>query len=324
MRTAHLILAAAVMAAAPGALAYAETGAVLVYGKAGSHERQVVGAAITRTIRAASWTVSESPFSMKESEEIVICLERDRPWPCVAPTATAKGIQRIVVVEVAADSPKSVVVTGQILLDSSAVPSIERRYCAPCSDTTLDQSAKELVDVLLERATAREGNTAIDVRTVPPGASITIDGTMSGQSDKTIVVSAGQHQVQLQRSGYRPYLLQVTVAEGQTFSVNATLVPAEVRNPDDRPSRLVPGVIIGAGALALITGSVYSFSADPPKQSFEQSRFLYSGVGLAAAAAGGAAVGVGLYLWFHHPKSRSVPVVSYANGGGLIGWSSSF
>ncbi len=306
--------------------ARADTGAVVVYGKAGQHERQVVGAAITRTVRTASWTVLESAFTKQEADQVVVCLERDRPWPCIAPTATAKGIQRIVVAQVEPENGKSIVITGQVLLDSAAVPSIERRYCEPCNDAALDQSAKELIDVLLQRTSARTGNTAIEIRTIPSGASIMVDGVMSGASDRTIPVAAGLHQVQLQRSGYRPHLAQITVAEGKTALITAILVAADDDRIDheDTPSRLVPALIGGAGAVALIGGTVYSLRVDPPRQSFQQSRYLYSGPALALAAAGGAAVGIGLYLWFHHPTRRSLPVVSYTNHGGAVGWSTSF
>jgi hypothetical protein len=71
---------------------------------------------------------------------------------------------------------------------------------------------------------------------------------------------------------------------------------------------------------------VYSFMVDPPS-SGEQPRYLYSAPALGAAAAGGAALGIGLYLWLR-PISRttipSAPAVSPQPGGGVLGWSTSF
>jgi len=325
MRVEHIFLTIALGLTLTTRVAHAEAGAVLVYGNAKPHERQVVAAAVTRTVREASWSVVDAPFEPREIDDIIICLALDRPWSCMARIANASGIGRVVIVQVEPEPGGSIIVIGQVLLASTAVPSTERRFCDPCSDASLDQSARELTSILLDRTIAREGNTAIEVHTIPQGASITIDGNMVGASDRTIMVSAGPHQVQLQRSGYRPYSEQIVIAEGQTFTLNTTLTASDPASQadDGKPSRLVPGLIGGAGALALVGGGVYSLTTSPPT-SFEQSRYLYSGPGLAIAAAGGAALGVGLYLWFHHPKQRSTPTVSYTSHGGLIGWSASF
>lgn len=325
MRAVHILIIVAAGLGAATTAAAADSGAVVVYGTAKSHDREVVAAAVTRTVRQASWTVESSPFTQKDTEDIVACLALDRPWPCVAPIATAKRIGRVVVVQVDPDG-RSVVVIGQVLLQSTAVPSIERRFCDPCSDQTLDQSAQELTSVLLERTIARAGNTAIEIHTVPQGASITIDATATGTSDTTIRVSPGPHQVQIQRSGYRPYSESVVVAEGQTFKLSAKLVasePAVIVRHDDRPSRLTPVLVGGAGAAALIGGSVYSLTRGAPK-SIDQPKYVYSGPALVVAAAGGAALGLGLYLWFHHPQSRSAPVASLVSHGGIVGWTRSF
>ena len=313
---------------ATASIADADTGAVVVYGKAKPHERWVVTSAVTQIVRDASWVVAEAAFSPAEISSIVGCLELDRPWPCVAPTAAAKRVERVVVVQVELENAgKAVVVTGQVLLASAAVPSIERRFCEPCSDASLDQSATDLMKVLLERTSARQGRTSIAIQTSPPGASIAIDGTMVGSSDATIAVSAGTHQVQLQRSGYRPETRQVMVAEGELFAMAVTLTRSETGGTpgggDRRPSRLVAGTIAGAGAIALAGGMAYSLTIDPPT-TFDQPRRLYSGPAIAVATAGAIGIGVGLYLWFRHPKPRSLATASFANGGGVIGWSTSF
>ena len=327
MRTANVLITSIVAIVATASVARAEVGAVVVYGKAKPHEREVVASAVARTVRDASWSVTDAAFSAKELENIVVCLKLDRPWPCVAPTASAKGVQRVVVVQVELeDGGKAVIVTGQVLVQSEAVPSIERRFCQPCSDSALDQSAKEMTKVLLDRMIAREGTTSLEIHTIPPGASIMIDGNMVGASNKTVAVSAGTHQLQVQRSGYRPESKTVIVQEGASIKVTITLTPAESGTPgssDDKPSRLVPGLIGGAGAIALVGGVAYSLTTDPPS-SFEQPQRLYSGPALAVAAAGGVALGVGLYLWFRNPKPRSAPTASFANGGGVVGWSTSF
>jgi hypothetical protein len=327
MRAVHVFIAATLSVAIAPTTAHAQAGAVLVYGTAKPHERQVVADAVTRTVRQSSWTVANAPFSSKETSSIIACLALDRPWPCVEPIATAKGVARVVVVQVDPDNSGSVVIIGQVLVQSTAVPSTERRFCDPCTDQTLDQSAQELISALLEKAIARAGKTAIEIRTVPPGASITIDGTWTGTSDVTIPVPPGAHQVQIQRSGYRPYSQQVITTEGQTAKLSATLTASDrgIVETDESPSRLVPVLVGGAGAVALVAGTAYSVTRGPSHDPVEQSRYLYSGPGLAVAAAGGVALGVGLYLWFRpRPQARSAPVASYLPHGGIVGWATSF
>ncbi len=327
MRAGTVLLTAIGALLATGSIAAAETGAIVVYGKAKPHEREVVASAVAKTLRDASWSVDDAPFSTKDLESLKACLGLDRPWPCVAPTARHKGVQRIVVVQVELeDGGNAVVVTGQVLVASDAVPSIERRFCQPCSDAFLDQSVTEMTTVLLDRVVTGQSTTAIDIQTIPPGASVVIDGTVAGTSDKTVEVSAGPHQVQVQRSGYRPESKSIIVHEGSTTKMVITLAAAEggtSAGTADRRSRVMPGLIVGAGTVALVGGIAYSLTIDPPR-TFEQPQHLYSGPALAVAAAGGVAIGVGLYLWFRHPERRSAPVATFAHGGGVVGWSTSF
>jgi hypothetical protein len=323
MRIAQIVIVVALATLVAPRVVYAQAGAVVVYGTAKSHERQVVAAAVARTVRQASWTVDNASFTQKETQDIITCLALDRPWPCVDPIASAKHVERVAVLQVDPDG-KSVVVIGQILLNSTAVPSIERRFCDPCSDMALDQFAQELISVLLERSITRAGDTGIEIHTIPPGASIMVDGASGGTSDTAIAVSAGQHQVQIQLSGYRPHAVRITAIEGQTAKLTVRLVATDsVAVDDNRPSRLAPVLVGGLGAVALIGGSVYSFTRDP-QHVRDQPKYVYSGAGLTVAGIGGVAVGIGLYLWFHHPRSRTVPVVSYFPRGGAVGWTTTF
>jgi hypothetical protein len=318
--TVIIIALAALVAIVP--VARADVSAVVVYGQAKEHERVVVATAVKQAVLDSSWSVSETTFVPSEVDGIVVCLDLDRPWPCVEPTASGKGVQRLVVVHVE-HKGKAVLVTGQVILQSEAVPVIEQRHCEPCFEANLDLSARDMTKVLLRRTSAAQGKTAIELRTVPPGASIAIDGKLVGASDATLPISAGPHQVQLQRSGYRTESRSITVAQGQTYKLAVALTPdggGGARFP------LVPALIAGAGAIALVGGTIYSFTADSPS-SFEQPRYLYSGPAIGLAAAGGAALGIGIYLWFRAPReaaSRSAPTASLRPGGGVFGWTTSF
>jgi hypothetical protein len=122
--------------------------------------------------------------------------------------------------------------------------------------------------------------------------------------------------------------VSVTVPDGQTVAVDKTMKlatdPSEPRPRPASPSHVMPAAVIGIGALALVGGSVYSFTVGAPAASEPQPAKLYSGPGIAVAAAGGAAVALGLYLWFHHTPTTSTPTAAITDGGGLVGWAANF
>lgn len=309
------------------------TGAVIVYGKARPQQRDVVGSTIAQALRAAAWTVSDAPLSQEERDAIVKCAALARPWPCVADTAKAQGLDRIVVIQVDPDpdkTDKDVVLTGQILHAGDAVAATDRGWCTKCTDAALVTSAGELVNLLLARASARNARAKLTIRTVPSGAVITMDGAMVGETDRTFTTTPGPHTVLLQRSGYKTESRSIVVAEDKPATIEVALVAAESNDGanttpsgggDDRePSRVVPGILIGVGAIALVGGAVVSYRTNPPN-TFEQSPSLYNGYAIGASVIGGATLAAGLYLWFRPSgSSTSTPTVAPASGGAVVGW----
>lgn len=101
-----------------------------------------------------------------------------------------------------------------------------------------------------------------------------------------------------------------------------------LRDIDHRDSRdatatagpvLVPSLLVGAGAAAMITGGVLvAIDQDPGPQS--PARYRDSApTGIVVGAAGVAAVGLGLWLW-RTRSGRSAPILSVGARGGFIGW----
>lgn len=315
--------------------AHADTnGAVVVYGKARPQQRDVVGSAISQALRAAAWTISDAPLSQPERDAIVKCASLDRPWSCVADTAKAKGLDRIVLVQVEPDKgDKDVVLTGQILIAGDSVPSTDRGWCPKCTDAALVTSAGELVTLLLAHATARTARARLTIRTVPSGAVITMDGAMVGESDRTFTTTPGPHTVLLQRSGYKTETRSITIDEDKAATIDVTLVAAEPHDATiptspgevhQRRSRVVPGILMGVGVIALVGGAVISYETDRP-DTFEQPPHLYNGYAIGASVAGGATLAVGVYLWFRNSgSSTSTPTVAPAAGGAVVGWSRSW
>lgn len=63
--------------------------------------------------------------------------------------------------------------------------------------------------------TSGTGTTRLYVRTMPPGATVTVDGTAVGQSDGLFLVPAGTVKVTVQFAGQPPQARTVDIAEGQ-------------------------------------------------------------------------------------------------------------
>ncbi|MEO7734964.1 MAG: hypothetical protein ABIY55_28680 [Kofleriaceae bacterium] len=113
-------------------------------------------------------------------------------------------------------------------------------------------------------------------------------------------------------------------AGGATTTANSPATQPGMSS-DGHP-HVVPGVVIGVGAVALGAGIYLSATAkvDP---SGPRSQYVYSGPGIGLAVGGALAVGVGVYLWHRASQShhrRSAPTLSVTPTGTAIGWASEF
>jgi hypothetical protein len=249
--------------------ARADTGAILVVGRAKPQHRDVVTSAVTQTVLNAKWSVDLTPFSPKQADAVMACVAMDRPWVCVAPTARDKGIQRMVVVQVDHDRAGAIVLTAQLLVAGDSVPPTDRRVCDHCTAGSLARSANTLTRELLRRAAAR-----------PTAAALAMPAP-------------------------------------------ATLVTGA---PPAPRSRVVPALLIGAGALGIAGGTWYSLSRESP-ETREQPRYLYSAPAIGVAALGGIVLGIGIYAALRPTRATSpstTPTVTLLPGGGAVGWTTRF
>lgn len=64
----------------------------------------------------------------------------------------------------------------------------------------------------------------VEVRTIPPGATVLADGSpVGGQTPTSFRLSVGSHTMVVSLSGYRPIQQQITVSENGTTPINITL-----------------------------------------------------------------------------------------------------
>jgi hypothetical protein len=93
---------------------------------------------------------------------------------------------------------------------------------SPYQNTFSIKSGQILTKKLTLSGAAATG--IVEVRTVPPGATVLADGSpVSGQTPTSFRLSAGSHTLVISLSGYRPIQRQVTVSDNDTTPVNVNL-----------------------------------------------------------------------------------------------------
>ncbi len=304
--------------------AAADNGAVVVYGDVQPQHRDVVTAAVTAAVRGASWTVDvAAPFASKETEGIIACLARERPWSCLGSTVESRRLAHMAVVRVERDGAGLKLVEQILVADGDWVPSIEQAGCSsPCTDAALDEAATALTKLLVERTAARRGGTALEIRTIPGGALITFDGAMLGQTTR-IQTTPGEHTVLIQLTGFRSESRTVTVKPGEAHQLELVLISTSGGPGSGERRARLPVVLVGAGVVALAGGiALIALDQDPvssPDQDAER-RYRDTAVpGIGLAIGGTIAAVIGGYLRWRGPAKRSVTAVAPVGGGVAFG-----
>jgi hypothetical protein len=93
-------------------------------------------------------------------------------------------------------------------------------------------------------------------------------------------------------------------------------------------SKLVPGLLIGAGVLGLSGGGALIWAQEEPAAFGEEQQeklFGSTPIGIGVGIAGAAALVTGVVLWTRNDEpSNSGPIAMPANGGGVLGWAGTF
>ncbi len=76
----------------------------------------------------------------------------------------------------------------------------------------------------------------LDIRSVPAGASIYLDGVYAGYTPRTLFVQQGFHTVTIAKSGYQSYESAIFVLGGRTRTINPTLVGTAPANQRPNPA----------------------------------------------------------------------------------------
>lgn len=192
----------------------------------------------------------------------------------------------------------------------------ERRICERCTDVTMRGAADELMEAL---AAAGSNRGRVKLTSSPPGAKVTVGGKEIGRTPLDYSLPPGKHRLVFELEGRSAETRRVSVEKAETVTVDVAFdAPAPGRG-------LAYAALAGGAALAIAGGIMIGIDEDPDPANTTDPEYLDTApAGVALAAAGAAALGVGVYLLVRKPSERSAPAVSLVSGGGVIGWTGRF
>lgn len=81
--------------------------------------------------------------------------------------------------------------------------------------------------LVIKKPNQDKANTIIQANSVPEGALVYYDSKNTGRLTPTTItnVTPIQHTIMLTKDGYQDFVTTITVKSGQTYTINATLVP---------------------------------------------------------------------------------------------------
>lgn len=127
-------------------------------------------------------------------------------------------------------------------------------YQSYSTQVTVSPDSYSSVNAALQTSSSPSGTATLQVTTTPAGAEIYLDNVYQGYSPLNLnTVSAGQHTVLAQMSGYQDASISVAVTSGSTMPVSLTLAQATpTKKSGSLPFAVLAGVsLAGIGIILL-------------------------------------------------------------------------
>ena len=229
--------------------AQAGAGGFAVSGSASAKDQKLVQGAATYAAGETGWVMMKAPLDEAALKKVQTCLKAgDNPWPCIEPTASKVGFDRLILLQADADkaNPGTIVITTQVVAAQVGGMLVDRAFCEKCTATTLEEQTQSLATRQIRALMAQKGDTKIEVVSTPSSAVVKIDGAMVGETDATFRTYPGKHTVMVARAGYTNAVQDVTVAEGKTERIDVVL-QSEGGKPLDKPADKPNDKPVGVG-----------------------------------------------------------------------------
>lgn len=194
-----------------------------------------------------------------------------------------------------------------------------RRACEDCNPDLLDSTLNEVLTTVVGASQLARG--VLELHSKPEGVTVMLDNENVGITPIERELPAGPHTIVLMAKGRKVGERKLDIQPEMTAEITMTVtIPKDV----ERPSKVLPGVILAVGGIALATGAVLYFTSDVDdgtKPTYKDSK--PPGIGIAAG--GVALAAIGTYLWFRTGgSSDSAPVAAVDQHGGFVGWARAF
>jgi hypothetical protein len=98
--------------------AQAGAGGFAVSGSASGKDQKIVQGAATYAAGETGWVMMKAPLDEAALKKVQTCVKAgDNPWPCIEPTASKVGFDRLILLQADADkaNPGTIVITTQVV-----------------------------------------------------------------------------------------------------------------------------------------------------------------------------------------------------------------
>lgn len=147
------------------------------------------------------------------------------------------------------------------LLDPAGVVVVDARVeCELCGVAELSETIIAAASRLRQRLDLQENEATLSVVTRPAQATVLVDGQSAGQTPLETSIPAGEHEVVVQRDGYRPIVTSFEATGGARSSFDYGLRREAYRTA-------IPWTLIGTGALSVVGGATLVAIHGNPIQS---------------------------------------------------------
>jgi hypothetical protein len=184
---------------------------------------------------------------------------------------------------------------------------------------------EEMLGLVSQVSSEKRGRVAVNSK--PAGMQVMIDNENIGITPVERDLAVGTHTIVLMHRGANvgERTLKVQPDVTAEITIPVTMPVDDDSGPgDEKPSRVLPALVLGLGVAAVAGGAVLYFTSE--KDTGEKLFYRDTKPAGVGVAIGGVAVtALGAWLWFRAgAESRSAPVATLDAHGGTLGWARAF
>jgi hypothetical protein len=193
-----------------------------------------------------------------------------------------------------------------------------RRACEDCTNDLMKSTVEEMLAVVVTASQVARGR--LELHSKPAGMTVLLDNENIGVTPLEREVPAGEHTIVLMHRGRKVGERKLKIHAEVTAEIN---IPVTIPKDEPTRSRVVPGLVLGTGGVALTAGVLLFVTSeidDGTKPTYRDTKPL----GIGVAAGGAVLVGIGAWLWLRGGPKESTPIVAIDRAGGMVGWARAF